>query len=134
MNSKIFDAAVKIIFPIQILLSIYLLLRGHNSPGGGFIGGLTLAMAFILRALATNEEKRMPKDPRWLIGLGLLCALSSGVIPFFTGDQFLTGLWSDFSFLGFTPSTVFLFDLGVYLLVTGMVLEVISLLSRELLD
>lgn len=134
MNSKIFDAAVKIIFPIQVLLSIYLLMRGHNAPGGGFIGGLTLAMAFILRALANNEEKRMPQDPRWLIGLGLLCSLSSGVLSFFLGKQFLTGLWSDFSLLGFVPSSIFLFDLGVYLLVTGMVLEVISLLSRELID
>ncbi len=133
MNSRIFNTAVRIIFPIQIVVSIIILFRGHNNPGGGFIGGLILAVSIVLKSL--TKEKGKPSlhwNPKFMMAFGLLCALTAGTIPLFIQKPFLTGLWPDLNILGFIPSTVFFFDLGVYLLVTGMVLQVVQALEEEL--
>lgn len=133
MNSRIFNTCVKVIFPIQVMLSIIILFRGHNLPGGGFIGGLVLAVALILKALTTKEKVMEPRiKPKYVMATGLLFSLCSGLIPFLFNETFLKGIWGTTSFLGFIPSTVFLFDLGVYLLVTGMVLQVVASLEQEL--
>lgn len=124
--------------PLLILFSIFLLLRGHNKPGGGFIGGLVAAAAFSLYALAysTREARALVRiEPQKIIGLGLLLAIASGVFPMFFGAQFLKGMWRDLHipFLGnvYFGTPVF-FDIGVYLVVIGVTLiDVFSLAEEE---
>ncbi len=133
MDSKIFNAAVRIIFPIQVIISFIILLRGHNEPGGGFIGGLILAVSILLRSLSSNPKKTsFNLRPKSLMAGGLLCSLTAGLIALPFKKVFLTGIWSEINIFGFIPSTIFLFDLGVYLLVAGMVLQVVQALEEEL--
>lgn len=115
---------------VMLLLSVLLLLRGHNEPGGGFVGGLLVATAFILQALAqdvASARQAVPVTPRNLIAGGLGIALASGLLGVFTGHPFLTGEWATYELpvagkvvLG----TPLLFDVGVYLVVAGVVLAI----------
>lgn len=105
--------------------SIWVLLRGHNEPGGGFIGGLVAVSASILWAVAKGSDaaaRRMPLgSPLVLSAVGLGLGTLAGIPAFFYGDAFLTHLWGSIP-LGFTDvkvSTVLLFDIGVYLCVWG---------------
>ena len=112
----------------MILLSIVFLLRGHNEPGGGFIGGLVAASGYILYALAVglDETRRLLYlHPRTLISLGLLIAIASGIPALFAGEPFMKGLWTDVDFAGFEGvkfGTPFVFDVGVFLVVIGVTL------------
>ena len=108
-----------------VAVSVVVLLRGHNEPGGGFIGGLLAATASVLWAVAQGPEaatRRLPlRSPVRLAALGVLLGAASGVPAWVLGKAFLTHLWVDLP-LGFTTlpvSTVLLFDLGVYLCVWG---------------
>lgn len=138
MQSIILRTATQLVMPLLILFSIFLLLRGHNKPGGGFTGGLVAAAAFSLYALAysTREARALVRiEPQKIIGLGLLLAIASGVFPMFFGKQFLTGMWRDLRIplLGdlYLGTPVF-FDIGVYLVVIGVTLiDVFSLAEEE---
>lgn len=114
--------------PLYVLIlgvSLWVLLRGHNEPGGGFIGGLLAVSASILWAVTHGSqaaERRLPlRNATRLGALGVLVAGLSGVPALFLGDAYLTHLWATLP-LGVTDlklSTVLLFDLGVYLCVWG---------------
>lgn len=113
------------LYPLILAASVWVLLRGHNEPGGGFIGGLIAVSASILWAVAHGSgaaQRRLPlRDPLRLAGVGVLLAASSGVPALLLGDAYLTHLWGTLP-LGFTDlkvSTVLVFDLGVYLCVWG---------------
>ena len=96
MSSLILCTATRFIVPLMLLFSIFVLLRGHNAPGGGFVGGLLAAAAFALHTIAFNvaaSRRMMRIEPRTLIGLGLLIALASGAIPLAGDYPFLTGQW-----------------------------------------
>ncbi|MFU2486047.1 hydrogen gas-evolving membrane-bound hydrogenase subunit E [Thauera sp. WH-1] len=115
------------------LISLMLLWRGHNLPGGGFIGGLVAATAAVLLALAFGVNRaravlRVP--PAIILALGLACAAGAGVIGLLQGQPFLTGGWI---FPGGLPlGTPLLFDVGVFLTVVGAVLHMLfRLLERE---
>jgi multicomponent Na+:H+ antiporter subunit B len=135
MPSMILSTATRYLLPLLLLFSVFLLLRGHNEPGGGFVGGLSAAAAFALYAITfgVRPTRRMVwLQPRTLIGLGLLTAVSSGLIAVFTGRPFLTGIWASVSIppvgkLG----TPLLFDVGVYLVVVGMVLMIVFELAED---
>ena len=129
MTSLILSTATRYMLPLLLLFSIFLLLRGHNEPGGGFIGGLIAAAAFALYAIAydvATARRTLGIDSRTLIGLGLLVALTSGVISLIAGQPFMTGLWSEYAvpLLG-KVGTPLLFDIGVYLVVIGVTLTII---------
>lgn len=115
--------AVRLLYPMILLASVWLLLRGHNAPGGGFIGGMTAVAATSLMALANSADvalARLPGGAVRLAAAGVLLALLSG-LPGFTVGAYMTHLWATLP-LGFTElkvSTVLLFDLGVYLAVWG---------------
>lgn len=135
MHSVILSTAVRLLLPLLLLFSVFLLLRGHNEPGGGFVGGLVASAALVLYALAEGVEnaRRLLKiDPRVLIGGGVLLSLMSGVIPLLFAQPFLTGLWLPWTFpvLGHV-GTPLLFDAGVYLLVAGMALLIVLSLMEE---
>jgi len=135
MTSIILSTAIRFLLPLLLLFSVFMLLRGHNEPGGGFVGGLVVAAALALYALAegAGEVRRLLNfDPRALIVAGLTLALISGILPLLIGRPFLTGLWfsSPFPVLGHL-GTPLLFDLGVYLLVAGMALLIVLSLMEE---
>lgn len=105
--------------------SVWVLLRGHNEPGGGFIGGLVAVSASVLWAVAYNSDaaaRRLPLgSPVRLAAWGVGIAAMSGVPAFWLGTSYLTHIWGAVP-LGFTEvavSTVLVFDLGVYLTVWG---------------
>lgn len=137
MNTLIFKTSVKYLGWAMIGFSIYLLMRGHQHPGGGFVGGLMAAAAFILFAMANGVDaarELLKVNPLFFVGLGLLCSLTSGEVSFLFGDPFMTGEWwfgSLFSHLELEAGTPQLFDIGVYLVVFGTTLTIILALLEE---
>lgn len=135
MQSLILATAIRVLLPLLLLFSVFLLLRGHNEPGGGFVGGLVASAAFALYTLAHGPaagRKLLRVDPRLLIATGLLSALVSGMLPLLGGHPFLTAFWSTVPapVIGHA-GTPLVFDLGVYLVVTGMALLIIFSLMEE---
>jgi multicomponent Na+:H+ antiporter subunit B len=134
-DSLILRTTTRLLFPLTLVFSVFLLIRGHNEPGGGFVGGLTAAAAFAL-VLASDglgmARRLLRLDPLALIGVGLALALLSGVPPLFDGGAFLAGHWLEakvpvIGHLG----TPFVFDVGVYLAVLGVVVAIIFELAEE---
>jgi multicomponent Na+:H+ antiporter subunit B len=137
VTSLILTTATRLLLPLFLLFSIFILLRGHNEPGGGFVGGLIAAAAFALHAIAYDVEKTrtlLAIDTRSLIVLGLLLAMSSGMISLFMGEPFFTGQWVKISFWSIGEldlGTPLFFDIGVYLTVIGVTLTIILSLAEE---
>lgn len=127
MRSIVLTATAKLFFVLMLLASLWLLLRGHNEPGGGFVGGLVGAAAFATLALAMGVDtakRRLIVHPVVLMSIGLLIALLSGVPGILLDDSFLTHQWATLP-LGITElklGTTIAFDIGVYLVVVGGVL------------
>ena len=133
-RESILPAAARLVVPVQVVFSIYLLLRGHNLPGGGFIGGLVLASALVLRAMV--DPARVPKfDLIALSGIGLLVALVSAAMPWLGGDTFFAGLWGGQIWLPILGKiklgTPLLFDIGVFLVVTGVAAKLLLVLMSQ---
>lgn len=130
-TSSIFRTAARLLMPLILLFSVFLLLRGHNLPGGGFVGGLVAAAAFSLYAMAYGVERAQRAllvQPLTLLGLGLLIAVVSGLPAALRGQPFLTAQWA----LGpVTVGTPVVFDIGVFLVVVGVVLMMIFSLGEE---
>lgn len=137
MSDLILRTAAHFLSPLLFLFSVFLLLRGHDAPGGGFSGGLVGAAGAALYALTheTEDARRLlAVDPRRLIHVGLLTALLSGAPALARGEPYLTASWLtlDLGRLGpLTLGTPLLFDVGVYLVVVGAVLTVAFALQEE---
>lgn len=136
-SNSILPAAARIVIPAQYVMSIYLLLRGHNLPGGGFIGGLVLASAMVLRAMV--DPSRQPKfDLIAMAGIGLLTSITAAVIPLFSGNEWFTGIWGGSFWLPAIGKvkigTVLFFDIGVFLVVTGVSAKMLLVLFAQHLD
>lgn len=137
MSSLILRTASRYLLPIMLLFSVFLLLRGHQEPGGGFVGGLVASAAVILYAVAhdTRAARRLLRsDPRTLIGTGLLVASASGLLSLLGGNAFLTGLWAYLPLPGagaLDVGTPLLFDAGVYLVVLGTNLTIMLSLAEQ---
>ncbi len=137
MASVILVTAARALFPVLLMFSVFLLLRGHNRPGGGFVGGLIAASAFALYWVAfdaATARRALGVDPFKLIGAGLLLAIGSGWLGPLSGLPFLTGVWATIHMPGLGKidlGTPLLFDLGVYLLVIGMAMLIITSLAEE---
>lgn len=134
-RSVVLPLAARYLMPLLLIFSIFLLLRGHNEIGGGFVGGLVAASAFMLYAIANSPEdarRVMPVEPPALIFSGLLVALSSGLVSLVAGKPFMTGMWlpQPLPVLGKVGTPV-LFDVGVYLLVIGISLHILLSLAEE---
>lgn len=127
MSSSILRTAARVLMPLLLMLAIFLLLRGHDEPGGGFVAGLVIAVAFVLRILAEGAaaaRRALLVDPWRLLGAGLLVALGSGLIPVAQGRPFLTACWMAVGPAAWQLAlgTPLLFDIGVCLVVIGVVL------------
>jgi len=128
-----------LLFGILLVFSVFMLLRGHNEPGGGFIGGLIGAVAFIVYKMsediaATRAVLRV--NPEYLAVFGLTIALIAGLLGVAFGDGVFAGQWI---FVGATAetkgwpiSTVLLFDVGVYFTVLGAIVALVLEMERHL--
>jgi len=133
MRSVILQTASRYLLPILLLFSVFLLLRGHYYPGGGFVGGLVAAIAFVLHSFAhgtVNTMKIIVYKPIAFIPIGLGIAALAMFMPVFVGQPVMTGLWFEHPIpvIGMLGSALF-FDLGVYLVVIGVVLTILFTIS-----
>ncbi|MCW5622218.1 MAG: monovalent cation/H+ antiporter subunit A [Burkholderiales bacterium] len=130
---------VRLLFPMAGLVSLYFLLRGHNAPGGGFVGGLVMATAIIVQYMVNGTiwiESRLRIHPLVLITLGLLAAGLAGAAAWLTAQPFLTALAADWHvplLADLHVSSVLVFDLGVYLLVIGATVLMLVALAHQTL-
>lgn len=135
MKTIILRTASNFLLPVLLLFSVFILLRGHYLPGGGFIGGLVAAIAFVLDAFANGLEnaKRLIKvHPGFLMPVGLSISALSAIVPIvFAGQPIMTGLWAadPIPVIGSIGSALF-FDIGVFLVVIGAALTIIFTISE----
>jgi multicomponent Na+:H+ antiporter subunit B len=131
MNSLILRTLAPFITLLMIVFSIFITLRGHNAPGGGFIGGLLAASGIALYALAFGVEptrRKLRFHPLSIAASGLVLAAVSGLASALYGVPYMTGLWFD---IGIDVSTVMSFDLGVYLVVLGAFSSILLALQEK---
>lgn len=136
MNTVIFRTLAPFLTALMLLFSVFVLLRGHNEPGGGFIGGLIAAAALAIYGVARGIQP--VRDALWfhpmtISAFGLLLACVAGLVSIVAAVPFMTGLWIYPRLFGveIPLSTVMLFDLGVYLVVVGAVTSIALALERE---
>ncbi|WP_439817032.1 monovalent cation/H+ antiporter subunit A [Zavarzinia sp. CC-PAN008] len=126
----------RVLLPLALVVGAYIFLRGHNQPGGGFIAGLIVAIAFIMQYIASGYDwaaERQRMDAQALIGAGVGIAGLAGIGPWVFGQPFLT---STFGYVHlpvvgeFELASAMIFDLGVFLTVVGVMILSLSRLSR----
>lgn len=136
-RSIILEVIVRILFHMIIVVSLYLLFAGHNLPGGGFAGGLVAGMALVMRYVAGGRYElgvAAPTDAGRLLGIGMTIAVGCAIVPLFFGVAPLTSWFFELEapvigHIEFVTTT--LFDIGVYLVVIGLVLDVLRSLGAE---
>jgi multicomponent Na+:H+ antiporter subunit A len=137
-RSVVLEVITRVLFHPIVVFSVYLLFSGHNEPGGGFAGGLVAGLALVLRYLAGGRYElgeAAPVDPGLLLGAGLLFAGGTGVVGLALGADVLQTAILDATVpvLGHVKLvTSLFFDIGVYLIVVGLVLDVLRSLGAEL--
>ncbi|SHE56201.1 multicomponent Na+:H+ antiporter subunit B [Modicisalibacter ilicicola DSM 19980] len=132
-GTLILNVAARLLLPLQLLFSLFLLLRGHDEPGGGFIAGLVAAAAFTLYLFAHGRRamsEMLKVSPRDLVGMGLLFGVLSTLPAWWNGEPFFTAQWWTIPVIDFKASTPLIFDIGVYLVVVGSVLMAITALVK----
>lgn len=137
MRSIILNVGVAILLPVFLIFSLFILFRGHDEPGGGFIAGLLGAAAFIFYGLAYEMEdarRLIRMDPLYILATGLAFSLIAALMGIVVGKELLYPFWPGFSLplLG-TPGSPILFDIGIYLTVIGSVLKFVFCL-KEIYD
>ncbi|WP_294344962.1 Na+/H+ antiporter subunit B [Prosthecochloris sp.] len=135
MYSIILATASRYLLLLLLMFSVFLLFRGHNEPGGGFVGGLVAAAAYALYFIANGIEAArtiVRFEPIMIIAAGLCTAVASTLPSLVVGKSFMTAVWVDtgIPFVG-KVGTPLLFDLGVYFLVLGITLCIIFSLAEE---
>ncbi len=139
MNSLILKTGTRLLSGLMLVFALFMLYRGHNEPGGGFIGGLIAVTAFAMLAIAYGPgmvRRVIGVVPGTLAMAGVAVAIVAGGLAWLTGQPFLTGLWT---FPGATPDdpkgpfplgTPLLFDIGVFMVVVGAVLAILLALEE----
>ena len=137
MSSLILRTATRYMFPPLLVFSVYLLLRGHQYPGGGFVGGLVAGSAFALYSLAfgvSAARQLLRRDSRDVTAAGLALALLSGLPALLSDHPYLTGTWWHLKLPGgavLDIGTPMIFDIGVYFVVLGVLLTLVFALGEE---
>ena len=143
MKSIILRTGARYVCALMLVFSLYMLLRGHNQPGGGFIGGLIGGTAFVLYAVgcSVSEARRALRvQPQNVAFAGLGVALLAALLPALTGGAFFEGRWlfvggevpGIYSKGALPISSVLLFDVGVYLVVFGSVVTLVFAMEEEI--
>jgi multicomponent Na+:H+ antiporter subunit B len=136
LTSLLLRTATRLLMPLLLLFAVFLLARGHNEPGGGFVAGLVVAMAMVLHAASFGvvaSRRLLIVDPSRLLGGGLLVALASGLPATLQGQPFMSAVWTKVPTGGAVVDvgTPLLFDLGVCLVVIGFVLTIVFTLVED---
>jgi multicomponent Na+:H+ antiporter subunit B len=134
MKTVILTTTIRLMMPLFLVFSVFLLFRGHNLPGGGFVGGLMAGIAFFLHSMVFGADftiKKYKLNPTRIMALGLLVALVSVCVPLFMGLPLFTGIWGSVSLplIGKLGTPLF-FDVGVYILVAGIILAITFILTK----
>ena len=128
---------MRLVLPLACMVSVYLFMRGHNEPGGGFVAGLVMSVALLLQYIVSGTvwvEEHMPLRPRRWIGVGLLTALATGVGSWFLGYPFMTTHTAHLTLplIGeIHIASALFFDIGVFTLVVGSTLLVLTSLAHQ---
>lgn len=136
MRTLIFRTVTPYLTALMVLFSIFVLLRGHNQPGGGFIGGLIAASAFAIYGISNGVapvRRALHFHPMSIAAFGLFIGSLAGVASVFANVPFMTGLWGGFDFLGtyIYISSILFFDTGVYLVVVGTITSIALALEER---
>lgn len=136
MNTVIFRTIAPLIVAIMLVFSVYVCLRGHNEPGGGFIGGLIAASAIAVLGMASGAQaarRALRLDPLAIAGFGVFIAGLSGLLSLFTGTPFMTSIWLylDIGETTVPLSTPLVFDIGVYFVVFGTIATIALALESD---
>ena len=126
MNSFIFSALSRSFFVLMLAVSLYVFYRGHNEPGGGFVGGLIAACGFAVLALAEGIDvarAALRVHPMVVVGIGVVAVIASGALGLFADGSYLAHQWAEVAGIG--VGTTMLFDGGVYLVVLGGILALV---------
>jgi multisubunit Na+/H+ antiporter MnhB subunit len=143
MNSLILSTATRLLLPLILALALFVFWRGHNEPGGGFIGGLLAATAFALieKAEGLDRAKRaLYFEPQALAAFGLGCCLVGGIWGGLQYGYFLKGVWpllhvdAEGHKEGLPFGSIMLFDFGVFLVVLGGVCSILFTLEEVVGD
>jgi len=135
LDTIILKTATNYLLPLLIMFSLFVLIRGHYLSGGGFVGGLIASIAFVLHSFAYNTNRTISLfrfRPLYLIPMGLSLSLFSGLLPIVISKPFMTSVWflDSVDVIGAFGSAL-LFDLGVYLVVIGVVLTILFTISES---
>lgn len=138
-DSLILRTAALIILPLQLIFSIFLLLRGHDEPGGGFIGGLVASGAFSLYLFAFGIRalnRLFWVSSKDILAIGLLLGLIATLPSLVLDQSFFTALWLEFYLAGTLVklSNVLVFDIGVYLAVIGTLMTMFTAIADAKID
>lgn len=137
MRTIIFRTIAPYLSALMVLFSIFVLLRGHNEPGGGFIGGLIAASALAIFGIAcgvASVRRAIVFHPMGIAGFGLFIGAAAGIISLFNGQPFMTSQWWYVKAFGveIPLSSPLIFDIGVYLVVVGAIGSIaLALEERE---
>ncbi len=134
MRSIILKTASFYLLPVLVLFSVFILLRGHYEPGGGFVGGLVASIAFVLHAFANGLDRTLnflKYHPGVLIPIGLTIAFISGFLPMFFNEPFMKSVWfkDPIPVIGKVGTALF-FDVGVFFVVIGVTLTILFTISE----
>ena len=136
MRTVIFRSIAPYLTSLMVLFSIFVLLRGHNEPGGGFIGGLIAASALAIYGIACGVapvRRAIYFHPMAIAAFGLFMSAAAGVLSVFAGVPYMSGLWIYPHFFGveLALSSVLVFDVGVYLVVVGAISSIALALEER---
>lgn len=143
IKTVILRTASRLIVPLSLIFAVFIYCKGHQTPGGGFVGGLVAAVALILHRMSETESSRrqmLPVRERTLIGWGLLLAMGTGGasllagLPFLTSGHMAVALPTgpgESTVQTFEVASAMAFDLGVFFVVTGVVVGMINALTDE---
>jgi multicomponent Na+:H+ antiporter subunit B len=129
-SSLVLRTTTRWLAPAMLVCSAWLLLRGHDAPGGGFVGGLVGVAAFLLNAFAEGPaaaRARLRLAPQTILAVGLLVAIAAAAVGPLSGRAWMEGLWWEHDVLGVPVvlGTPLMFDTGVYLVVAGSGLAIV---------
>jgi multicomponent Na+:H+ antiporter subunit B len=134
-DSIILRTVAKVMLPVLLLISLFMLVRGHNLPGGGFIGGLLAAAGIILQIVAYGADRArsiIPVNYIEVAAVGVTIAAISGLLGLLSGLPFMAAFWIEQPLPGIGKlGTPFLFDIGVYITVIGVTTQLALTLAEE---
>ncbi len=138
MKNVVLKKIITLFLYLMVGFAIFLLLRGHNHPGGGFIAGIIASAGFLLYGIVFGSDailKKLGVNLRHITGIGLTLSFVSALLPMLLGKPPLTALWTDLPFtpdLSLTIGTPLLFDTGVFMVVLGIILTIVTNIMEEL--